>query len=233
MALPKISLPLYQCELPSTGKKIKYRPFTVKEEKILLTAQESKESGQILLAMKQILNNCLEDTDVSQLAIFDIEYMLIQLRSRSVDNTAEFEITDPDTEEQIKLKLNLADVKVNKTEDHTNKIKISDDYTLFLRYPTIDQFEELMEKEEQSAEDSFNVMISCLDRLASKEEVYKFKDFTKNEVDEFAESLHSDTIKEIKKFFDTMPKVRHEIQYKNSKGDHKTFVLEGTQTFFI
>lgn len=233
MTLPKISLPLYQCELPSTGKKIKYRPFTVKEEKILLTAQESKESGQILLAMKQILNNCLEDTDVSQLAIFDIEYMLIQLRSRSVDNTAEFEITDPDTEEQIKLKLNLADVKVNKVDGHTNKIKISEDYTLFLRYPTIDQFEDLMEKEEQTAEDSFNVMISCLDKLASKEEVFKFKDFTKKEVDEFAESLHSDTIKEIKKFFDTMPKVRHEIQYKNSKGDEKTFVLEGTQTFFI
>jgi len=233
MALPKIDLPLYQCELPSTGKKVKYTPFTVKEEKILLTAQESKESGQIILAIKQILNNCLQGIDSSELAVFDIEYMLIQLRSRSVDNKAEFEITDPDTEEKIKLEVNLADVKVNRNPEHTNKIKISDEYTLFLRYPSIDQFEELLDKEEQSAEDNYNVMISCLDKLASKDEVYKFSDFPKKEVDEFVDSLHSDTIKQIKTFFDTMPRVRHEITYKNSKGDQKTFVLEGTQTFFI
>jgi hypothetical protein len=233
MALPKIDLPLYQCELPSTGKKVKYHPFSVKEEKILLTAQESKESSQIMLAIKQILNNCMHDMDVSQLSIFDIEYMLIQLRSRSVDNKTEFEITDPETEEKIKIELNLADVKVNRNKDHTNKIKISDAYTLFLRYPSIDQFESLMDKEEQSGEDSYNLMISCLDKLASKDEVYNFKEFPKKEVDEFVDSLHSDTIRDIKKFFDTMPRVRHEIPYKNSKGDQKTFVLEGTNTFFI
>lgn len=233
MALPKIDLPLYQCELPSTGKKIKYRPFTVKEEKILLTAQESKESAQIILAIKQILNNCLQDVDVSQLSVFDVEYMLIQLRSRSVDNMTEFEITDPETDEKVKLELNLSDVKVSRHKDHDNKIKISDEYTLFLRYPTIDQFEALMDKEEQTAEDSYDMLISCLDKLASKDEVYKFSDFSKKEVNDFAESLHSDTIKSIKTFFDTMPKVRHEIQYTNSKGNKKTFVLEGTQTFFI
>lgn len=233
MALPKIDLPLYQCELPSTGKKIKYRPFTVKEEKILLTAQESKESAQIILAIKQILSNCLQDVDVSQLSVFDIEYMLIQLRSRSVDNMTEFEVTDPETDEKVKLELNLSDVKVSRHKDHDNKIKISDEYTLFLRYPTIDQFEALMDKEEQTAEDSYDMLISCLDKLASKDEVYKFSDFSKKEVNEFAESLHSDTIKSIKTFFDTMPKVRHEIPYTNSKGNKKTFVLEGTQTFFI
>jgi hypothetical protein len=233
MALPKIDLPLYQCELPSTGKKIKYHPFTVKEEKILLTAQESKETGQIILAIKQILNNCLHGVDVSQLSVFDIEYMLIQLRSRSVDNMTEFEVTDPETEEKVKLQLNLSDVKVNRNKDHTNQIKISDEYTLFLRYPTIDQFEALLEKEEQTAEDSYNVMLACLDKLASKDDVYKFSDFPKKEVDEFVESLQGDTIKSIKTFFDTMPKVRHEIPYTNSKGDKKTFVLEGTQTFFI
>ena len=233
MALPKIDLPLYQCELPSTGKKIKYRPFTVKEEKILLTAQESKESSQIILAIKQILNNCLHDVDTTQLSVFDIEYMLIQLRSRSVDNMTEFEITDPETEEKVKLQLNLADVKVNRNKEHTNKIKISDEYTLFLRYPSIDQFEDLLDKEDQSANDSYNVMISCLDKLASKDDVYKFSDFPQKEVDDFVDSLHADTIKAIKTFFDTMPRVRHEIPYTNSKGTKKTFVLEGTQTFFI
>jgi glycine cleavage system regulatory protein len=233
MALPKIDLPLYQCELPSTGKKIKYTPFTVKEEKILLTAQESKDTSQIILAIKQILNNCLQGIDVSQLSVFDIEYMLIQLRSRSVDNMTEFEITDPETEEKIKLELNLADVKVRRDDKHTDKIKISDEYTLFLRYPTIDQFEDLLDKEGQSAEDSYNIMIACLDKLASKDDVYKFSDFPKKEVDDFIESLHGDTIKSIKTFFDTMPRVRHEIPYTNSKGSKKTFVLEGTQTFFI
>jgi DNA polymerase II large subunit len=233
MALPKIDLPLYQCDLPSTGKKIRYRPFSVKEEKILLTAQESKETGQIILAIKQILNNCLQDIDVSQLSVFDVEYMLIQLRSRSVDNMTEFEVTDPETEEKVKLELNLSDVKVRRDENHTNQIKISDEYTLFLRYPTIDQFETLLEKEEQSAEDSYNVMLACLDKLASKDDVYKFSDFPKKEVDDFVESLQGDTIKSIKTFFDTMPRVRHEILYTNSKGNKKTFVLEGTQTFFI
>ena len=233
MSLPKIDLPIYQCELPSTRKKIKFRPFSVKEEKILLTAQESKESEQIMLAIKQILNNCLQEVDVTNLAVFDLEYLLIQLRSRSVDSMVEFEVTDPETEEKIKLTLNLADVQVNRLEDHTNKIKISDEYSLFLKYPTIDQFEALMKVEEQTAENSYSVMISCLDTLASKDNVYKLKDFSQQEVDEFVESLPSDVIKSIKVFFDTMPKVRHEIKYTNSKGTEKTFVLEGTQTFFI
>jgi hypothetical protein len=233
MSLPKIDLPIYQCELPSTRKKIKFKPFSVKEEKILLTAQETKESEQIMLAIKQILNNCLQDVDVSQLAVFDIEYLLIQLRSRSVDNMVEFEIKDPDTDENIKLELNLADVKVHRSDDHTNQIKISDEYSLFLKYPSLDQFESLLDKEEQSAEDSYNVMMSCLNKLASEESVFNFKDFSKKEVEEFIESLPSDVIKSIKVFFETMPKVRHELKYTNSKGTEKTFVLEGTQTFFI
>ncbi len=233
MGLPKIDLPLYQCEIPSTGKKIKFRPFTVKEEKILLTAQESKESKQVMLAIKQILNNCLQDIDVTQLAVFDIEYLLIQLRSKSVDNKVEFEITDPETEEKVKLELDLGNVKVLKDPEHTNQIKISDQYSLFLKYPTIDQFESLMETEEQTAQDSYDIMISCLDKLASEDEVFNFKDFPKKEVDEFVESLNGDTIKTIKKFFDSMPKVRHEITYKNSNGKEQVFVVEGTQTFFI
>lgn len=233
MSLPKIDLPIYQCELPSTGKKIKYRPFTVKEEKILLTAQETEEPGQIMLAINQILTNCLQDISVSQLAVFDMEYLLIQLRSRSVDNSAEFEITDPETDEKVKLALNLADVKVQRHNDHTNKIAISDQYTLFLKYPSIDQFEKILGKEEQTADNSYEIMTSCLDKLASSDEVYNFKDFPKKEIDDFVESLHSDTMNKIKTFFDTMPKVRHEIKYKNSKGNEKVFVIEGTQTFFI
>ncbi len=233
MALPKIDLPVYQCELPSTGKKIKFVPFTVKEEKILLTAQESGETEQMMISIKQILNNCLLENTIDELSIFDIEYLLIQLRSKSVDNEVEFEIKDPETEESIKLKLDLGLVKVHRNKDHTNRIKISDQYTLFLKYPNINQFEGLLGKESQTSDDSYAIMMACLDKLASEEEVYNFKDFPENEINEFVESLKSDTIKEIKKFFDTMPKVRHEIPYKNSKDENKTFVIEGTQTFFI
>jgi hypothetical protein len=233
MALPKIDLPVYQCELPSTGKKIKFVPFTVKEEKILLTAQESGETEQMMISIKQILNNCLIENTIDELSVFDIEYLLIQLRSKSVDNEIEFEIKDPETEETVKLKLDLGLVKVHRNEEHSNKIKISDQYTLFLKYPSIEQFGEFLGKEQQTAEDSYAIMIACLDKLASEEEVYNFKDFPQNEVNDFVESLHADTIKNIKKFFDTMPKVRHEIAYKNSKGENKIFVMEGTQTFFI
>lgn len=233
MALPKIDLPIYEMKLPSTGEKVKYRPFTVKEEKILLTAQESEDTNQIMLSIKQIINNCLLDKEVDKLAVFDIEYLLITLRSKSVDNKVNFEITDPDTEEKIKLELDLGLVKVEKDPNHTNKIKISNEYTLFLKYPTLDNFSSVIFKETQTAEESYDIMISCLDKLASQDEVFNFKDFSKDEVTDFVDSLHSDTVKQIRGFFDTLPKVRHEIPYTNSKGDNKVFVIQGAESFFI
>jgi hypothetical protein len=233
MALPKIDLPIYELELPSSGEKVKYRPFTVKEEKILLTAQEADDPNQIILAIKQIVNNCLLDKEIKELAVFDIEYLLITLRSKSVDNKVEFEITDPDTNEKIKLELDLAEVQIEKDPSHTNKIKISEEYTLFLRYPTMDNFSPMILKNDQTAEESYDIMVSCLDKLASEDEVFNFVDFSKKEVNDFVESLHSDTIKKIRKFFDTLPKVRHEISYKNSAGDNKKFVIQGTESFFI
>jgi hypothetical protein len=233
MPLPKIELPLYELTLPSNGNRIQYRPFTVKEEKILLTAQQSEDSEQIVMAIKQIVNNCIQDYDIDKLALFDLEYILINIRSRSVDNNVEFEIKDPDTDEKIKLKLNLQNVKVYKDENHTNRIPVDDKYTLFLKYPTIDDFASILNKKELSAEKSYEILISCIDILASEDEVYNFKDFTKKQVDEFVESLNSDVTKKIKTFFDTMPKVRHEMPYKNSKGEEKVFTIQGTQSFFM
>lgn len=233
MPLPKIELPLYELTLPSNGKKVQYRPFTVKEEKILLTAQQSQDSEQIIMAIKQIVNNCLQDYDIDKLALFDLEYLLINIRSRSVDNNVEFEIEDPDTKEKIKLKLDLQNVKVHKDENHTNQIPVDDKYTLFLKYPSIDDFALILKKEDLSAEKSYEILISCIDILASEDEVYNFKDFTKKQVDEFVESLHSDVTRKIKLFFDTMPKVRHEMPYKNSKGEKKVFTIQGTQSFFM
>lgn len=233
MALPKIDLPMYELTLPSNNKKIKYRPFTVKEEKILLTAQQSKESEQIVLAIKQIVNNCIINYNIDDLSLFDLEYILINIRSKSVDNSVEFEIEDPDTKEKIKLVLNLDQVKVHRSEKHTNKIVLDDTYTLFLKYPSIDDFTEILKDTEMSSEKSYEILMSCIDKLASEDEVYNFKDFTKKQVDDFIESLHADTIKRIKEFFDTMPKVRHEMTYTNSNGEEKVFTIQGTQSFFM
>lgn len=233
MPLPRIELPLYELTLPSNGKKVQYRPFTVKEEKILLTAQQSKDQEQIIMAVKQIVNNCMQDYDIDKLALFDLEYLLINIRSRSVDNNVEFEIEDPDTQEKVKLKLDLQNVKVYRDDNHTNKIPVDDKYTLFLKYPTIDNFSEILSKENLTPEESYKILISCIEILASEDEVYNFKDFTEKQVDEFIESLNADVTKKIKLFFDTMPKVRHEMPYKNSNGDEKVFTIQGTQSFFI
>lgn len=233
MPLPKISLPIYELTLPSNNKKIKYRPFTVKEEKILLTAQESKEVDQIIIAIKQIVNNCLIDYDIEKLALFDIEYILLTLRSKSVDNIVNFKVTDPDTQSEVELQLDLSNIKIEKSKDHSNKIKVSDEYTLFMRYPSIDEFSTMIKEGPQSSEKNYEIMISCMDQLVSEQEVHKFEDFTKEEVDNFIDSLETNVTKEMKKFFESIPKVRFEIPYVNSKGEKKTFVIQGTQSFFM
>lgn len=233
MALPKIDMPIYELELPSTGKKIKYRPFTVKEEKILLIAKESEDSNQVITSIKQIVNNCLIDYDIDNLALFDLEYILITIRSKSVDSVVRFEITDPETTEKVQLELDLSNVKVERDEKHSNKIKISDEYTMYLKYPNIDDFFQMMMDKNPSAEKNYNIMISCIDRIVSEDDVFNLKDFSKKEIDSFVESLSSDVTIDMKRFFDTIPKVRHEIPYVNSKGENKIFVIQGTQSFFI
>lgn len=233
MPLPKIDMPLYDLTIPSNGEKVKYRPFTVKEEKIMLMARESEDPKEIISAIKQIVNNCLVGTDINDLALFDLEYIILNIRSRSVDNVIKFEITDPDTEQQVPVELDLRNVEIQRNKEHNNVIKISDNYILYLKYPRIDDFFELMISENVSQEKQFQVLLSCMDKLASDEEVYNFKEFNEQEIDDFVESLNADTLREMKKFFDTMPTARHEVPYVNSNGENKTFVIEGTQSFFI
>ena len=232
MALPKIDLPIFELDLPSTGEKVKYRPFTVKEEKILLVAQESKDPTQEILASKQIVNNCLVDRDVSELAMFDLEYILLILRSRSVDNNIGFNIKDPDTEENVKLKLDLEKVSLTRFDGHSNEIIVNDEYTLYLRYPTIDEFIKIVETDVNDPLLNYLLMVSCLEKLASEDEVHYFKEYSPEDVDAFMENLDGNVIKQIQKFFETMPKLRHEMNYKNKNGDDKTFVIEGMRSFF-
>lgn len=233
MALPKIDLPIFELELPSTGNKIKYRQYTVKEEKILLVAQESKDPAAEILAMKQVVNNCLLDTDIEDLAMFDLEYIHLVLRSKSVDNTMNFGITDPDTEEKVELKLDVENVKMNTTEGHSKEVRINDEYVLFLKYPSIDAFVKITELDSKDPLVNYFVMISCLDKIASEDEVFYFKDYTEEQIEEFMNDLNSQVISSIQQFFETMPRLRHELKYENKDGVEKTFVIEGMRTFFI
>ena len=233
MALPKIDLPILEMELPSTGEKIKYRPFTVKEEKILLVAQESKDPEQEVLAAKQVVNNCLIDKEITDLAMFDLEFVLLTMRSKSIDNNIEFRLTDPDTEEQITVNLDLDEAKLVKPKGHSNKIKINDEYYLFLKYPSIDEFIKILSFEPTDPLVNYFIMISCLDKIASEDEVHDFSEYSDEEIDDFMGNMTGDVIKGIQTFFQTMPKLRHEIQYTNKEGTEKTFVIEGMRTFFI
>lgn len=234
MKLPKIDLPIYEMTVPSTSEKVKFRPFTVKEEKILLTAKESNDSNQNLLAVKQVLNNCLINKDIEDLAIFDIEYLLLMIRGKSINNIIEFVIEDPETNEEIKLMLNVEDVKIEKDDKHTNIIKLNNEYMMYMKYPNIDMFKAFFSNKD--ADDPmvyYEIMISCIDKVVSSEEMYKFSEFSREEINKFMDDLESDVIDKIKEFFDTSPRLRHEIKYKNKNGNENTFVIEGMDSFFI
>lgn len=234
MGLPKIQQPLFEIILPSTDKKVTYRPFTVKEEKILLIAKESKDINQGILAIKQIITNCVQGVDVDKLAMFDIEYLLINIRAKSVSNELEFGIIDPVSGEEIQLKIDIDDIKVMKNKNHSKLIKLDNDLTLHMKYPTIDQIRGLANSQPGEMEENlFNILIACIDTVVQGDSVYKLSDFSELEVLDFVNSLTSNTVDKIKDFFNTMPVLRFEKKYKLKDGTEKTFVAEGTETFFI
>jgi hypothetical protein len=233
MSLPKIDLPLFELTVPSSGKKLKYRPFTVKEEKILLVAQETEELDQIILAIKQIISNCVIDVNVDDMPMFDLEYMIIHIRAKSVTNELQFTVIDSETKEEVKLKLDLEQISLKTDDRHNKNVKVSEDYTLIMKYPSIDKLKELQDPNNDNA--VFNMMISCIDVLMSNDgdKIYKFSDFTKEEIVEFIEGLNAKTITDIKTFFETVPVLRIELPYKNNLGNERKFVLEGLNSFFI
>ena len=234
MALPKLQQPIFEIKIPSTGKKVNYTPFTVKEEKILLIAQESKDTDQIILAIKQILNNCLHDVVVEDLAVFDLEYLLLNLRAQSVNNTLSFSIKDPETEEEIPLEIDIKEIDVVFNPEHTGTIHIDDNTVLKMRYPTANQLKDIIALAEGNDTDKmFDMMTSCFDALGTSEDTYKFDEYSKEEILEFTDGMSSGTVQEIRKFFETMPSMHYEKKYKNSKGEEKTFMVKGTETFFI
>ena len=234
MALPKIDQPLFELEIPSTGKKAKYRPFTVKEEKILLIAQESQDMDQIILSIKQVITNCLEEVDVDDLSVFDLEFIILNIRAKSVNNEIAFGFEDEDTGEKIDTVIDVNEIKVDFNPDHTKKIEINSQYYMMMRYPTLEEVRQMQSADEGSTEQMFATMVSCIDTLVdqSTDEVFKMKDFSPEEVADFVDGFTSTVVEKIQQFYMTMPKLRHTIDYKDSKGKKKQFVVEGMDSFF-
>ena len=236
MALPKIDLPIFELTVPSNGKTIKYRPFTVKEEKILLIAQESKDSTQIINSIKQIINNCvLGDFDVEDSPSFDLEYILLNIRAKSVNDIIDIEVTDQDTDEKVKLSININEIEVIKSKNVSEIIKLNEEYSIKLRYPTLNDFSKLIVGDSSSQVDMLlDVLKISIDTIFSESgEILKLKDFSKAEVDEFINSFPADIVKKIKEFFDSIPQIKVEKKYTLADGTEKTLVIQGLETFFI
>ena len=240
MPLPKINTPTYELVLPSTGKKIKYRPFLVREEKILIMAMESEDMNQITSAIIQIITDCLltKDIKVESLATFDIEYLFLNIRAKSVGETIEVNITCPDDgETQVEMSINIDDIKVKKTRGHKNIVKLDDDISMKLKYPSLNQFiENNFEVSQANTGDigqSLSMISSCIEMVYNQEESWEASDCTQKELNEFIEQMNTKQFKQIEKFFTTMPKLSHEIAVKNpNTGVESEVVLEGLASFF-
>jgi hypothetical protein len=238
MPLPKISTPTYELELPSSGQTIKYRPFLVKEEKLLVIALESEDTKQITNAIKVVIKNCIstKEVKVETLPTFDIEYLFLNIRGKSVGEQVDVNIICPDDNEtNASVSINLDDIKVVKNEEHTNKIKVDKSIMMEMKYPSLEQFikNNFDFNNENAMEQSFDLISSCIDKIYTEDEVWSTADVTKKELTEFLESMNSSQFKEIEKFFETMPKLSHKISIinPNTKVESEV-VLEGLASFF-
>ena len=238
MPLPKISTPIYELELPSSGQTVKYRPFLVKEEKVLVIALESEDNKQITNAIKAVLKSCIQTrgVKVEHLPTFDIEYLFLNIRGKSVGEELEVNVICPDDEEtQVKTTINLDDIQIEKDEKHTKQIKLDDTLMMEMKYPSLEQFikNNFDFDEKNQMDQSFELIATCIDKIYNEDEVWATADCTKKEVNDFLESMNSSQFKEIETFFETMPKLSHTIKVTNPKTKVESdVVLEGLASFF-
>ena len=238
MPLPKIATPKYDLEFPSTGETIQYRPFLVKEEKLLVLAMESEDTKQITTAIKSVLKNCIQTkgVKVEQLPTFDIEYLFLNIRGKSVGEEVEVNLISPDDGvTEVKVTIALDDIQVAKNDDHTRQIKLDDTLMMEMKYPSLDQFisNNFDFNEKNQLEQSFDLIASCVDKIYSEEEVWAAADCTKKEIKEFLEQMNSTQFKEIETFFETMPKLSHTVKFVNPNTKKENEVLlEGLASFF-
>jgi len=238
MPLPKISTPTYELTLPSSNKKIKVRPFLVKEEKILIIAMETQDTKQIANAIKDILGKCIltRGIKVEKLSTFDIEYLFLNIRGKSVGEQIEVMVTCPDDgKTQVPTLINIDNIKIIRDENHNTDIKLDDVFTLRMKYPSLNEFikSNFNPAGDMGVDDTFDLIGSCIDQVYSDEESWTSSECTKKELTEFVEQLNSSQFKEIEKFFETMPKLSHTVKVINPNTKVESeIVLEGLQNFF-
>ena len=240
MPLPKIATPSYELELPSTGKTIQYRPFLVKEEKLLVIALESQDTKQITNAIKAVIRSCIltKSVKVEELPTFDIEYLFLNIRGKSVGEDIDVKIICPDDEEtEVNVNVNLDDIQIQKSENHSNKISLDKNLMMELKYPSLNEFVKSNfdpnDTNRSAMDQSFDLISTCIDKIYNEDEVWVAADCTKKEIKDFLESMNSAQFKQIEKFFETMPKLSHTIKVKNPKTKvENEVVLEGLASFF-
>ena len=236
MALPKLNTPTYELEIPSTDEKIQYRPFLVKEEKILLMAMESGKNEDIIQAVKDIVSECtFNKVNLGTLPMFDVEYIFLNIRAKSVGEVSKLNILCPDDKKTYtNVEVDLSKVQVQVGDNHTNKIELTDDMGMIMTYPTIDSFAE-GGLQTINSKNMLDIIGSCVLQIYEQkgEKVYEAKDQTKKELVEFIESMNTKQFKQVQAFFDTMPKLKHEIKVKNPKTKKESKVtLQGLNDFF-
>jgi len=236
MALPKLDVPIYEMVVPSTDEKIKYRPFLIKEEKILLIAMESGENKDIIQAVKQIVSECtFNKLELGDMPMFDVEFMFLNIRAKSVGEISKLKVLCQDDKvTYAKVEVDLSKIEVQVDDNHTNKIELSDEMGVIMKYPSIDSFS-TAGIAEITASNMLDVIVACIDTIYDKkgEEVYDSKDSTQKELVDFVEQLNTKQFQEVQKFFDTMPKLRHEMKVKNPKTKKESkVVLTGLSDFF-
>ena len=238
MPLPKIATPTHELVLPSTGKKIKYRPFLVKEEKILLIAMESEDEKEMQNAVKQILKNCIltRGISVDKLAVFDIEYLFLNIRGKSVGEDIKLNIVCPDDEvTEVEVSVNVEDVKIQKSDKHDPVIQLTDQVAIVMKYPSMEMFvkNNITGESQQKVDTIFDMTIDCISQVVEGEDVLEAKSFSKKEMLEFVETFDTQQFQKIQDFFETMPKLSHKIKVLNPKTNIESEVtIEGLSSFF-
>lgn len=233
MPLPKIEQPLFDMIIPSTGKKIIFRPFLVKEEKILLIAQQSGNDTDIIRAIKQILNNCIQDDiDLDSLAIFDLEYMFLKLRAKSVNNVVKLSYRDTEDEQVYDFELDLDSIEIEMPENINSKIEITENVGMTMKYPSASITDRMKEFENEVDLMTFFI-VNCIDTIYDEENVYVADDFNDKEISEFLDGLDVKTFEKIREFFENVPRLQHFIEYNNSLGNKRTIELSSLKDFFM
>ena len=234
MALPKLNTLTYELELPSSGEKLKYRPFLVKEQKALMIAQESEDDKLIENTFAQIINDCVfDDVDPYTMPMFDIEYLFLRIRGKSVGEKVKLNLLCPDDEKtRVDVEVNLEEVDVQMSEEHTNIIKLTEDINIIMKYPCLKDMAGFDDTGEVSS--IFDMIKRCIFEVHDGETIYNKVDISEKELDDFIDSMSTENFEHVTKFFETMPKLYHEVEVKNPKTKKKNKIpIEGLQSFFV